>query len=296
MNDLEKEQEQVREFWDSKPCGSDMSKQNPAERKYYEEIEDERYHYQYHIPKILDWLQWRDKKILEIGTGVGTDARQIISRGGNYIGINVDKGSVDATRKALSVFGMPGRVEQSSATNIFLDDASIDIVYSFGVLHHIPDVVKAVAEINRVLKPGGELLIMLYNKNSINYQIEIKFLRKLVLRFLTLPGVIPLFSLLGFPKEKLERHAQIYRQYGKLSQQEWLNRNTDGPDNPYSLVYGRADVESLLVNKFKILRNEVYYFEPRHWGVFGRLLPAGLIDYLGRNWGWHRMIYAIKPK
>lgn len=294
MDNVEKEQDRVREFWNNKPCGSDMSNHDPAGRKYYEEIEQERYRYQYHIPKVMDWLQWRDKRILEIGTGVGTDARQIITRGGNYTGINVDKGSVDATRKALDVFALPGRVEQSSATSILLEDGSIDVVYSFGVLHHIPDVAKAVAEIDRVLRPGGELLIMLYNRSSINYQIEIRFLRKLVLRLLTLPGVIPLFSLLGFPREKLQRHAQIYRQYGRLSQQEWLNRNTDGPDNPYSMVYGKADAEALLGNKFRIVRNEVYYFEPRHWGVIGRLMPAGLVDILGRNWGWHRMVYAVK--
>ena len=87
-----------------------MSKQDPAERIYYEEIEEERYHYQYHIPLILDWLQWRNKYVLEIGTGVGTDARQIIARGGNYIGINVDKGSVEATKRSLDVFDLTGMV------------------------------------------------------------------------------------------------------------------------------------------------------------------------------------------
>ena len=294
MDNVEEKQERVREFWNDKPCGSDMSSHDPSEKLYYDEIEEERYHYQYHIPKILDWLQWNKKNVLEIGTGVGTDARQIIARGGNYIGINVDRGSVDATRRALDVFGLTGMVEQSSATDIFLEDESVDIVYSFGVLHHIPDVGRAISDIQRVLKPGGELLIMLYNRNSINYQIEIRFLRKLALRMLSLPGVIPFFGLLGFPREKLERHADIYHKYGKLSRQEWLNRNTDGPDNPYSQVYGKEEAEALLGSAFRILRNEVYYFEPRHWGLIGRLLPAWLINYLGERWGWHRMVYAIK--
>jgi len=296
MGNLEEKQGQVQQFWNNKPCGSDMSRHDPRERNYYEEIQEERYRYQYHIPAILDWVQWNGKNVLEIGTGVGTDARQIIARGGEYTGINVDNGSVEATKRALEVFGLSGKVVQSSATDIFFGDCSVDVVYSFGVLHHIPDVGKAVSEIDRVLKPGGELLVMLYNRNSINYQIEIRFLRKFMLRMLSLPGVIPLFSLLGFPKEKLERHVEIYRQYGRLSQQEWLNRNTDGPDNPYSLVYSRIEAEALLGEKFRILRNEVYYFEPRHWGVIGRILPSGLVDYLGRRWGWHRLVYAIKPE
>ena len=295
MDNKEATQERVREFWHEKPCGSDISKHDPAERIYYDEIEEERYRYQYHIPQIMDWLQWKDRTVLEIGTGVGTDARQIIARGGIYTGINVDSGSVEATRTALDVFGLSGTVRQSSATNIFLEDNSVDIVYSFGVFHHIPDVKTAVAEIARVLKRGGELLVMLYKRNSINYQIKIRVLRRLLLRALTLPGVIPIFGALGFPRDKLGRHAEIYRQYGRLEEQEWLNRNTDGPDNPYSQVYSKSEAETLLGVGFEIVRNEAYYFEPRHWGVVGRLLPARLIYYLGKRWGWHRVIHAVKP-
>lgn len=296
MTNVNEKQEEVREFWDNKPCGSDMSTQNPETREYYNEIERERYQYQYHIPRILDCIDWNGKQVLEIGTGVGTDARQIISKGGAYTGINVDAGSVAATKKSLDVFGFQGTVKQSSATNIFLEDNSVDIVYSFGVLHHIPEADRAIEEISRVLKPGGELLIMLYNRNSINYQIEIKFLRKLVLKLLALPGIIPIFSLLGFPKEKLERHAEIYRTYGKLDEQEWLNRNTDGPDNPYSQVYNEPEAASLLQGDFTILSNKVYYFESRHWGVLGRMLPRSLVDYLGRRWGWHRIVHAAKER
>lgn len=289
-----KKQERVKEFWDKKPCGSDMSCHDPSTREYYEEIKQERYQYQYHIPKIHEWLYWRGKKVLEIGTGVGTDAREIIARGGIYTGINVDTGSVEATKKALEVYGLPGTVRQCSATDIFLEDNAVDIVYSFGVLHHIPEVDKAVEEIARVLKPGGELLIMLYNRSSINYQLEIRLLRKFSLRMLSLPGVISLFAMLGFPREKLQRHAELYNNYGMLDDQEWLNRNTDGPNNPYSQVYGEQEAVGLLSDKFRILKNEVYYFEPRHWGVFGRLMPKRLTEFLGNRWGWHRIIYAIR--
>ncbi len=295
MNDASKKQEQVREFWNAKPCDSELSTQSPKSKGYYLEIEEDRYKYQYHILKILDWINWKGKKVLEIGTGVGTDARQIINRGGMYTGINVDQGSVEVTEQALNTFDLSGNVQQSSATNIFLEDNSIDVIYSFGVLHHIPDVISAINEINRILKPGGELLIMLYNRDSINYHVEINFLRKIVLQILNIPGLIQLFKLIGFPENKLRRHSEIYRLYGKLGDQEWLNRNTDGPDNPYSQVYNEHEAEKLLAD-FNIKINEVYFFDPRHWGILGRILPKWIINYLGRQWGWHRMLYAIKPK
>jgi ubiquinone/menaquinone biosynthesis C-methylase UbiE len=287
-------QEEVRKFWNKTPCGSDTSALSSNTQEYYYEIETKRYQYQYHIPSILGWVDWNEKQVLEVGSGVGTDARQIINKGGVYTGINIDAGSVASTSKALEAFGLQGNISQVNAVDMSFDDNTFDIVYSFGVLHHIPEVDDAIREISRVLKPGGELLIMLYNRNSINYKLEIRLLRKLALRILSLPGIITLFGWLGFPKEKLQKHAEIYRTYGKLNDQEWLSRNTDGPDNPYSEVYDEHEASDLLHGRFTILKNEVYYFESRHWGIFGSLLPRSLVDYLGRRWGWHRIIYARK--
>jgi ubiquinone/menaquinone biosynthesis C-methylase UbiE len=293
MKDITKQQEEVKQFWNSKPCDSELSRKNPSTKEYFLDIENERYKYQTHILSLLSKIDWHGKKVLEIGTGVGTDARRIIEYGGIYTGINVDAGSVALTIKALKTFALPGEVKQSSATHMEFSDKSFDVVYSFGVLHHIPEVDKAVAEIRRVLKPGGELLVMLYNKYSINYYIEILFLRKLFLRLLGIPGVIKMFSLLGFPEEKLMRHAAIYRASKSMNAQEWLSRNTDGPDNPYSCVFGSEEARNLFKD-FEIISNEVCFFDYRHWGMLGRLLPAPVTDSLGRHCGWHRIIHARK--
>lgn len=288
------QQKSVEAFWNQKPCDSDRSARERGSREYFMEIERDRYSLQEHIPRVLDKIEWRGKSVLEIGTGVGTDARQLIRRGANYHGINVDQGSADITARALSSFSLPGRVEQMSATQMCFADHSFDAVYSYGVLHHVPDVERALREIHRVLKPGGELLMMVYNRSSINYYVEILLLRKMFLRLLGLPGATALLGLLGFPRDKLARHRELYRHSRSMSAQEWLSRNTDGPDNPYSRVYGKTEVQRLLRN-FEILSNEVYFFDHRHWGIVGRLLPRSMVRALGRWWGWHRVVHARKP-
>ena len=78
-----------------------------------------------------------------------------------------------------------------------------------------------------------------------------------------------------------------------MSDDEWLSRNTDGPDNPYSKVYGAAETTRLL-GAFCINRSEIHFFDHRHWGVVGRMLPGRLIGALGRRWGWHRIVCAQK--
>ena len=290
--DKQDQQHQVAEYWNAAPCDSDKSQSPHDSESYYREIERERYSHQSHILEILEWVDWKNKSVLEIGTGVGTDARQLIARGASYNGINVDEGSTEATRRALRTFNLAGQVSVMSATDMHFESATFDNIYSFGVLHHIPDVAAAISEIERVLKPGGFLLFMVYNRSSINYQVEIRHLRRWMLRVLSLPGMIPLLTKLGLPREKLSRHAELYKRFGKLSESEWLSRNTDGPDNPYSVVYGREDIQRLLGQNFRLLRNEVRYFDWRHWGLIGRVLPKKVGHWLGHRWGWHRIVLA----
>jgi SAM-dependent methyltransferase len=286
-------QDLVRAYWDRKPCDSELSDRDRLSREYFLDVERRRYELQPHIPDILSTIDWRGKRVLEIGTGIGTDARLIINNGGLYTGINIDRGSTEATLRALRAFSLPGSVLQQSATALNFPDNHFDVVYSFGVLHHIPEAGKAIAEIHRVLKPGGKLLVMVYNRTSINYLIEIMLVRKLGVWILSLPGAIALLEWLGLPREKLQRHAALRRLHGRMTNEEWVSRNTDGPDNPYSRVYGAAEVEQLLAD-FDVKTNEVFFFDHRHWGIFGSVVPRFVRRALGRHWGWHRVVCAEK--
>jgi SAM-dependent methyltransferase len=208
--------------------------------------------------------------------------------------MNVERWSREATSQVLRVFSLPGVVLECDATSLDFPDGTFDVVYSFGVLHHIPEVEKAAAEIGRVLKPGGELLVMLYNRTSINYVLEIMFLRKLGLRMLSIPGAIAVLQWMGFPRDKLRRHKELHGQRRRMTHQEWLSRNTNGPDYPYCRgVYGAKEAADLL-GAFRMESGEVYFFDHRHCGALGRLLPMSIRGALGRRWGWHRIVYAKK--
>src|SRR5881394_1542175 len=148
-------QERVRAYWDRRPCDSELSARERLSREFFLDVERQRYALQPHILECLSWIDWRGKRVLEVGAGVGTDARRLIEQGALYTGINVDRGSTEATARALNAFSLPGTPLQRDATSLDFDDGAFDVVYSFGVLQHIPEVRKAVAGIHRVLRPGG---------------------------------------------------------------------------------------------------------------------------------------------
>jgi ubiquinone/menaquinone biosynthesis C-methylase UbiE len=57
------------------------------------------------------------------------------------------------------------------AERIPFPDATFDVVYAFGVLHHTPGTAKAINEVQRVLRPGGQAIIALYHRNSYNFWV-----------------------------------------------------------------------------------------------------------------------------
>jgi len=292
MRDHNARIEDVREFWNANPCGSDLA--HAEDRKaYFDEHERIRYTIEPHIPEVARFAEYRDKSVLEIGCGIGCDGLQFARNGARYTGVDLTPAGVATTRERFEIYGVPGQFEQADAEALRFDDAAFDHVYSFGVIHHSPRTEAIVDQIHRVLKPGGTLCVMVYNRTSINYYVEIMFLRKLFRLTLHLPFMPRLLSLFGFSREKLERHRALLRERPHMTKAEWISMNTDGPDCPLAKVYSASEAKQLFA-QFEDVRTEVRHFDRGHWSFIGKLMPDAFAKWLGRRWGWHRMVYARK--
>ena len=179
--------------------------------------------------------------MLEIGLGLGADSEQIIRRGGLWTGIDLTAESVDRVRTRLELRHLPyDAVMQGSVLELPFADNSFDVVFSHGVLHHVPEIARAQSEVARVLRPGGEAVVMLYAKYSLNYLISVGIVRRL--------GLIAMYALHRAGRRFggiYGQHVDNARRVGLaryLSMSTFVHRNTDGPDNPYSKVYSLADV------------------------------------------------------
>lgn len=97
-------------------------------------------------------------RALEVGCGRGDGVELLLDLfGAAYVeALDLDPRQVRlARRRLLPRHGDKVRVYQASATAIPCADGSFDAVFDFGALHHIPDGGAALAEIARVLRPGG---------------------------------------------------------------------------------------------------------------------------------------------
>src|ERR1039457_3134004 len=286
---------EVKQFWNSNPCQSDLSSAEDR-RRYFEEISRKRYEgREWHVPTVAKFDGYRGKEMLEIGCSIATDGLEFAKRGANYTGVDLTPHSIELARQRFELFGVSGKfVVVNAEEKLPFPDNTFDHVYSFGVIHHSPAPASIVAEAYRVRKPGGTITIMLYNRTSINYYIEIMFLRKMF-RLLLLPKFMPrlISAATGFARWKLEGHREILLKKGKMTTQEWISMNTDGPFCPLADVYNEREAAQLFKD-FTNVRQEVWEFNSEHWSFLGKLLPLGLERWLGRRWGWHRMIYGSK--
>jgi len=286
----------VRGYWNANPCNSRLS-QETDRRRYFEEISRRRYQGRdWHVPVVAKFNSFRGKDVLEIGCGIGTDGIEFARNGARYTGVDLTPKSTELAAERFALFGVPGRFEAANAEErLPFADNCFDHVYSFGVIHHSPTPEKIIREVYRVLRPGGTLTVMLYNRSSINYYVEIMFLRR-IFRWCLLPAFMPgaLAAVTGFDRWKLEGHRDRLLRSKKLTKEEWISMNTDGPFCPLARVYGHQEAAALF-NAFENVRQEIWEFNVDHWSFIGKAMPNSLVKWLGRHWGWHRIIRGRKP-
>jgi SAM-dependent methyltransferase len=146
----------VAAHWEAEPCGTRGIE--AADRlAFFHGVEAERYAQEPFIREFAGFASARGRRVLEIGVGAGSDYVNWLRAGAHAIGVDLTAAAVRLTRERCTLEGFAPALSRTDCESLPFADASFDVAYSYGVIHHAPDTVKAVAEIRRVLKPGGRV-------------------------------------------------------------------------------------------------------------------------------------------
>jgi SAM-dependent methyltransferase len=161
---------EIINYWNNQPCNIKHSDQPVGSIAYFEEVKDKRYNSEPHILKFADFDKWKGKRVLEIGCGIATDGIEFAKAGAEYIGIDISNESIELAKQRFHVYNLPGTILNLDAhSNLLFDLGKFDLVYSFGVLHHYPNIQHIINRISKLLDQDGVFKFMVYAKNSWKY-------------------------------------------------------------------------------------------------------------------------------
>ncbi len=260
--------EQVQDQWNNNPVGTHYAKTTePHTLEWFQEVEAHRYQaYAPWMPELMEFTRHAGHQVLEIGGGIGTDLSQFARHGAHVTDLDLSAGHLALAEENFQRRGLQGRFVHHDAESLPFADATFDLVYSNGVLHHTPNTRHVVKEIHRVLKPGGTAIVMMYAEHSIHYW------RELVTR-------------LGLDRDLLKNHSmgEIMSRYVEISQND---------ARPLVKVYTAARLRQLF-DGFE--RRAVYKRQ-----LMASEVPAACawlpLDLLSRLMGWNVIIKARKPR
>lgn len=252
--------------WSDHPCGAVAGDEHTLE--YFLEVERLRYQAQPWQRSLFAFERFAGQRVLEIGVGLGTDLAQFAGAGALCHGVDITDRHLELTARNFALRGLRVDLKRCDATRIEHPDASFDVVYSFGVIHHVPDAPAVVREIERVLKPGGRCLVALYHKGSF-FHLYMVLVRGLLL-------------------------GRLFR-LGYDGLMATVEAGADGvKTRPYVKVYSRREVRALFsafrVDRVTVRHVEIGRFKDR---LVGRLV-APLLRALEPVLGWYVICDATR--
>ena len=212
--------DQVQNQWNNTPVGSETaSDAQPHTLDWFVEVERYRYEvYAHWMPSVMEFDRHPEEDVLEIGGGMGTDLAQFARNGARVTDLDLSAGHLQLAQENFRLRGLTGRFVHHDAESLPFDDASFDLVYANGVLHHTPNTARAIAEIRRVLRPGGRVFAMFYAENSLHYW------RNLVWHFGVSKGELSRLSMGDIMSRRVERTGNEARPLVKVYTKPRLRR------------------------------------------------------------------------
>jgi SAM-dependent methyltransferase len=155
------------------PCGKAM---DPAEKDLY--AKERQFHDEWAATIDVDGIRVKDyfeactapenrfildrlgdvtgKKLLDLGCGAGENSVYFAKRGAYCIASDYSPGMVEVALKLAAKNGVQVEGATVNAMSLDFPDNTFDIVYASNLLHHLPDPMACISEMQRVLKPGGQ--------------------------------------------------------------------------------------------------------------------------------------------
>ena len=247
---------QITNYWDQHIHDLAIVKSPIGSKSFFQELDSYRYEKLNYLPRLVDFSRYEHKNLLEIGCGAGIDLIRFAEAGAHVTGVDLSYTAIELARQNFTHHEYKADLRIMNGEELEFRDNSFDVVYAHGVLQYTADASKMIYQIHRVLKPGGQAIMMVYNKYS--WLNLMRIVTKVPLEHEDAP-VLNKFSIGEF-----KRMLAIF--------------------SDYQIIPERFPVKTRLHTGWK-----AFFFNQVFVGGFNAL-PKALV----RSLGWHLMAFAVK--
>ena len=262
----------VKSYWNARPCNINHSSAKVGTVEYIKQVAEKRYFVEPHIPEFASFNSYSGKKVLEIGSGIGTDAISFALNGAEVYSGDISSVSVSISKKNAQALGLDNLIffEHDFQDQKLPITSNFDLIYSFGVIHHSPEPQLIFNNLKSWANPNTKIKIMVYYKYSTK--------------------AVALYFRFGFLRRRSFNEAVAVRSEAQKN-------------SPFTYTYSKKSIKRALENAglevtgisvrhifpyaIKEYRKNVYV--PR-W--YWKILPLKLIYQIGKVFGWHLLVEA----
>ena len=246
----------IAAYWDERIHDLAITTYPVGSAGFFQQLADYRYDKLNYLPRLVDFSSYAGKSLLEVGCGAGIDLVRFARAGAIVTGIDLSETAINLAHRNIEQNGLSANLLVMNGECMQFPDNTFDVVYAHGVLQYTADTGKMIAEIHRVLKPGGQAIMMVYNRNS-----WLNLMRRVT-------------------KVPLEHEdAPVLKKFSMGELRQLLK-----PFKDYRIIPERFPVKTKLHSGWKArLFNDVFV------GTFN-VMPKALV----RPLGWHLMAFAVK--
>jgi SAM-dependent methyltransferase len=158
--------EEIRRYWDAHIHDLKVVKHPVGTRGFFEDLDEYRFDKLRYLPRVVDFSAAAGKELLEIGCGAGIDLARFAKHGARVTGVDLSATAIALAQQNFAGQGLEGDLRVMDGENLAFEDNRFDMVYAHGVLPYAARPDRLVREMRRVLRPGGQGILMAYNKYS----------------------------------------------------------------------------------------------------------------------------------
>lgn len=272
---VDKPIDEIAAYWNARPCNLRHSAKPLASREYFDEVEARKYLVEPHIPSFADFPRWKDKAVLEIGCGLGTDTINFARHGARLTVVELSKKSLDIARRRAEVFGVADQVAfyQGDAEQLsqIIPPEKFDLIYSFGVIHHSPHPERILQELRNFTDAGTTLKLMVYHR----YSWKVLWIMATYgrFRFWRLPELVATHS-------EAQTGCPVTYTYSRREMSDLLSRN--------GFRLQELGVDHIFPYR---ISDYIQYRYVKNW--YFRWMPTTFFRQLERRFGWHLCVTAV---